>query len=101
MRRGKHSHSLKQQFEVAWLPSEWQTERVRTGRSANQLQSRDARKTIVPHPMHTDRVYSEEESMWLEAVRSYQARTGRKFPTYCEILAIAKDLGYRYERFPD
>ena len=65
------------------------------------MKSRDARKTIVPHPMHTDRVYSEEESMWLEAVRSYQARTGRKFPTYCEILAIAKDLGYRNERFPD
>jgi hypothetical protein len=70
-------------------------------RAREIIKARDARKTTVPHPMNTDRVYSGEESMWLEAIRSYQARTGRKFPTYCEILAIAKDLGYRNERFPD
>jgi hypothetical protein len=37
MRRGEHSHPLKPQSEKAWLLSEWQTERVRTGRDAYQL----------------------------------------------------------------
>jgi hypothetical protein len=46
MRRGKHSHALKQQSKVAWLPSEWQTERVRTGRSANQLRQQRSRLSI-------------------------------------------------------
>ena len=41
MRRGEHSHPLKPQSEVARLLSEWQTERVRTGRAANQLPGGD------------------------------------------------------------
>ena len=37
MRRGEHSHPLKPQTEVVRLLSEWQMERLRAGRAANQL----------------------------------------------------------------
>jgi site-specific recombinase XerD len=36
-RSEEHSHPLPSQTEVAWLLSQWQTERVRTERVANQL----------------------------------------------------------------
>ena len=39
MSRGESSHPLKPRYEVAWFLSEWQTERVRTGRAANQVPS--------------------------------------------------------------
>jgi hypothetical protein len=39
---------------------------------------------------------------FLAAVQAYQARTGRKFPTFTELLAIlTDDLGYRKTPGPD
>ena len=39
--------------------------------------------------------YSEEEAEFIFAVRAYIVRTGKKFPTFSEILGVAKSLGYR------
>ncbi len=42
-----------------------------------------------------DVFYDAEEAAWLAAVAAYQARTGRKFPTFTELLILLKSLGYR------
>lgn len=39
--------------------------------------------------------YTDEEWHFICAVRAYQSRTGHKFPTFSEILAVAKSIGYR------
>ncbi|HEY1190467.1 MAG TPA: hypothetical protein VGE74_22735 [Gemmata sp.] len=38
--------------------------------------------------------YSADEVEFLNAVQAYQKRTGRKFPTLSELLAIVRALGY-------
>lgn len=40
-------------------------------------------------------VHSEDEAEFLRAMADYQKRTGRKFPTWSEALAVLKGLGYR------
>ena len=39
--------------------------------------------------------YTEEEIEFMKAIEAYKAKTGRKFPTWCETLAVARSLGYR------
>ena len=39
--------------------------------------------------------YSAEESEFLAAIQRYKARTGRRFPSFTEVLAVAVSLGYR------
>ena len=39
--------------------------------------------------------YTAEEEVFLMAVRAYQEANGRKFPTFVEVLRVAKSLGYR------
>ncbi len=48
----------------------------------------------APDPVTTDRHYDPDEVEFLAAVQEYQRQTGRKFPTFCEILAVVKSLGY-------
>jgi DNA-directed RNA polymerase specialized sigma subunit len=38
--------------------------------------------------------YTDDEVEFLKAIEAYKAKTGRKFPTWCEVLAIARNLGY-------
>lgn len=38
--------------------------------------------------------YDEEETEWLRAIQQYKQRTGRQFLSNCELLALAKSLGY-------
>jgi hypothetical protein len=47
------------------------------------------------YPATSDRCYTDEESRYLAAVAAWLARTGRRFPTACEYLAIARSLGYQ------
>lgn len=46
------------------------------------------------NPATSDRHYDPDELEFLAAVSEYQQRTGRKFPTFCELFAILKSLGY-------
>ena len=45
-------------------------------------------------PATGERLYSAEELEYMRSVEEYKHRTGRKFPTVCEYLAIARKLGY-------
>lgn len=38
--------------------------------------------------------YSADEVEFLKAMQGYMKRTGRKFPSFTEVLAVAKSLGY-------
>jgi len=46
-------------------------------------------------PLEPGRDYSEEERQWLVAVDRWRRKTGRKFPSACDLLALAVALGYR------
>lgn len=39
--------------------------------------------------------FTPDEWEFIRAVRAYQARTKRRYPTWREILAVARELGYR------
>lgn len=39
--------------------------------------------------------YRAEEEEFLRAMALYQKRSGRRYPTWCEVLYVAKCLGYR------
>lgn len=42
----------------------------------------------------SDRPYSDDESEFLAAMLAYQDRTGNRFPTWTEALAILRSLGW-------
>lgn len=42
-----------------------------------------------------ERYYDDDEAEFLAAMKAFQERTGRRFPTVCEHLAVLKSLGYR------
>lgn len=44
--------------------------------------------------------YDADELEFLLAVRAWQKRTGRKFPTFVDVLHIARELGYRKPEVP-
>lgn len=39
--------------------------------------------------------YSDAELEFLKAMEAYQSANKRRFPTFCEVLAVAHALGYR------
>jgi len=43
------------------------------------------------------RLYAPDEIEFQEAVEAFQQRTGKKFPTWAEVLGVVKALGYRKE----
>lgn len=45
-------------------------------------------------PVTSNRYYTDDEAEFLRAMAAYQSRTGRRFPTWCEALAVLKSLGY-------
>ncbi len=56
-----------------------------------------------PHPnkpavsplTYDDPEYDADDCEFMRAVEAYKKRTGRRFPSNCELLGIAKSLGYR------
>jgi hypothetical protein len=42
-----------------------------------------------------ERTYSGEELEFLRAIEQYKRANGRKFPTWTEVLEVARALGYR------
>lgn len=55
---------------------------------------RSTSKNGKGYPVTSDRQYSSDECEYLMAVEEFQANTGRRFPTACEYLSVAKKLGY-------
>lgn len=56
-------------------------------------------------PLHniltSDVTYTEEEAEFLKAMEAYGRTNGRRFPTYREVLAVARSLGYRKVAEPE
>lgn len=47
------------------------------------------------HPSTSDAGYDSESCAYLRAMDEFIRRTGRRFPTWIEALAVAKAIGYR------
>lgn len=43
----------------------------------------------------SDVIYESDEAEFIAAMAAYQKRTGKRFPTWSESLAVARSLGYR------
>lgn len=50
---------------------------------------------VHPASSCVERTYSVDEWDFMTAIDKYKRDTGRRFPTWCEILAIAEALGWR------
>lgn len=53
------------------------------------------------NPITSEVNYSDEETAFLKTMDEYQRNTGRKFPTFREVLAVIKSLGYRKVATPE
>lgn len=73
--------------------------RIRRKAAANSVaanaRKRGLEQPLVPYPVTHDHEYSADELEYLGAMAAYQKRTGRRFPTLTECLAVARELGYR------
>jgi len=47
------------------------------------------------NPATCEREYSTDEVEFMQAIQAFKQRSGRPFPTWSEVLAVAKSLGYR------
>lgn len=55
----------------------------------------EAKKSEFAHPATADHIdYSDDDVEFQKAMQDYQARTGRRFPSLRETLAVVKALGY-------
>lgn len=45
-------------------------------------------------PVTCEKNYSEDEAEFMRAMESYKMKSGRRFPTCCEILEVLRGLGY-------
>lgn len=47
------------------------------------------------HPTTSETVYTDDETEFLRAIEQYRRENRRPFPTYAEVLAVLRSLGYR------
>jgi len=52
------------------------------------------------HHATTDHTFSPDECVFLRAMERFQQRTGKRFPTFCETLGVARELGYTQHERP-
>jgi hypothetical protein len=52
------------------------------------------------HPATSEKIYSPREVEFLAAIEAWKRAKGRKFPTWCEVLAVLESLGYTKD-FPE
>lgn len=45
-------------------------------------------------PVTCEKNYSDDEAEFMRAMESYKMKSGRRFPTCCEILEVLRGLGY-------
>jgi hypothetical protein len=55
-------------------------------------------KPRLVDPVTSDHDYSADELEFMGAMTDYQASSGRKFPTWREVLGVVKSLGYAKNR---
>ena len=53
----------------------------------------ERRKRIDPTTF--DKVYTDDELEFMNAMQSYKVQSGKLFPSHGEVLAVARSLGYR------
>lgn len=51
-------------------------------------------KKLNVHVTTGDKDYSGEEMAFLGAIERYKEDTGRKFPTWTEVLGVVREMGY-------
>jgi hypothetical protein len=61
--------------------------------SPDRRKSKDRRRRVDPTTF--DKQYSCDEIEFMNAVQSFKLRSGKSFPSFSEVLAIAEQLGYR------
>lgn len=49
---------------------------------------------VNAHASTSEKAYTDEEREFLGAVERYKAKSGRRFPSFTEILGVARELGY-------
>ncbi|AGA26479.1 hypothetical protein [Singulisphaera acidiphila] len=76
---------------------------VASSASARKASPRNTQRAAInppivkanPHPATmTTATYNADECEFMAAIEHFKARTGRKFPTHADMLAIIKSLGY-------
>lgn len=45
-------------------------------------------------PVTCEKNYSDDEAEFMRAMESYKMKSGRRFPTCCEVLEVLRGLGY-------
>jgi hypothetical protein len=63
-------------------------------KAALARQTMGARGRSDNHPATSQREYTAEELELLRAVEAFQRSTGRRFPTWTDLLGIVRSLGY-------
>ncbi len=53
------------------------------------------RKTDSAHEINMGAEYTPEEIEFLQAMDAYMRAKGKRFPSFTEVLNVAKSLGYR------
>lgn len=62
--------------------------------SAASRAKRTAARDSSTNPATSEKQYESDELEFMAAIEGYKNRTGRKFPTWCEVLGVLKGLGY-------
>jgi hypothetical protein len=61
--------------------------------AGERRQKKERRRRVDPTTF--EKQYSEDEIEFMTAMQEFKIRTAKAFPTYAEVLAVAKSLGYR------
>jgi hypothetical protein len=78
---------------------EWSNRRAteQASRAGKARQSSGRRRFVDPTTCERD--YSQAELEFMLAMSEYKQKSGRMFPTWCEVLEVLRSLGY--EKFSD
>ena len=76
-------------------PAEWSSSPKATARARRACLARrhSGRRRFVD-PATCDRAYSAAELEFMGAMQEYKRRSGRRFPTWSEVLEVVRGLGY-------
>ena len=72
--------------------NQFTVERREKASAASAVSNRNPDK--VDHPATSEMIYSDEEVAFMMAGEAWKAKTGRRYPSWSEVLKIAKEIGY-------
>jgi len=75
--------------------SEWidRQASAKATKAANARQASNRRRKVDPTTCERD--YSDDEMEFIQAIERYKKTSGRTFPTWSEVLEVARSLGYQ------